>query len=216
MSDIDNRIHLYSEKEERLNALTHGLSALAAAIMLVLMLLRIRGESPLSKGAFLTFSVLTLLVYSVSTVYHGVKNIEKKIIWQKLDHSMVSLIIAGTAAPALLVLSKGLVAYIMFALVALATVANVVLNLISVKKYKKPSQLLYLAAVIFIIVGMIAGANKLSAGFWWLFLAGLGVIIIGGGFYMKKSIKYTHVVWHIADITASVLHFLAFYLFVLK
>lgn len=215
MNDNENRIHLYSEEEERLNTYTHGLSALAALIMLVLMIIRVKGENSVSIGAFLTFSVSTLLVYTVSTVYHGTKNIEKKIFWQKLDHSMVSLIVAGTAAPALLVLSKGLTAYIMFALVATATVVNVVLNLISVKKYKKPSQLLYLAAVLFIIIGMALDADKLNAGFLALFLSGFGVIVLGSVFYMKKSKKYTHVIWHIADITTSILHFCAFYLFVL-
>ncbi|NCA66853.1 MAG: hypothetical protein EOM87_02175, partial [Clostridia bacterium] len=140
---------------------------------------------------------------------------EKKIFWQKIDHSMVSLIVAGTAVPALLVLSKGAVAITMLALVATATVINIALNMISVKKYKRYSQILYLAAVIFIVIGMSFGAKDLSREFWALFIAGFGVIIAGSVFYMQKSKKYTHVIWHIADITTSVLHFLAFYLFVL-
>ncbi len=213
--NIDSRIHLYCEREERLNTLSHAISAVIALVMLVLMAAKVAGTAPLVKGAMLSYSICTMAVYTASAVYHGTKNIDKKIFWQKIDHSMVSLIIAGTAAPALLVLSSGIASKIMLALVAAATIANIVLNLINVKKYKKHSLALYLAAVVFIAVGMTADAREQNGGFWILFALGFAAITAGSVFYMQKSKKYTHFVWHIADITTSVLHFMAFYFFVL-
>lgn len=124
-----DKIHLYSKEEEKLNTVTHGAAAVIALIMLILMAIKISGDTLIVKVSMLTFSIATLLVYSFSTMYHGAKKIDNKIFLQKIDHSMVSIIVFGTAVPSLLVLSKGTVPYIMLVLVAVATVCNIVLKI---------------------------------------------------------------------------------------
>lgn len=209
------RIHLYSTREERLNTLTHFIAAILSIIGLILMIFKIQEKEHIIIFAMLTYIIATLLVYTSSSIYHHARNIEKKIFWQKIDHSMVSMIILGTAAPSLLIIASGEIANIMLIIVTVVTFTNITLNLISVSKYKRYSQILYLAGAIAMTIGIVVDIQEVNDNFMRLFLAGVIVIVLGSIFYMKKSKEYTHFIWHLADIICSILHFLAFYLFIL-
>jgi len=208
------KIHLYSEKEERLNTISHFVSAGIALVGVILMFFKVFQSSSGIKFAAMFYTFTTLCVYVFSTIYHGTKDIKKKIFWQKIDHSMVSLIIAGTSAPALLIVANGTTATVMLYLVFAVTAANIVLNLISVHKFKKFSLVLYALGAIFLTVGLVVDIKIVETGFILLFLLSLAVILFGSICYLMKSKEYTHFIWHITDITCSVLHFLAFYLFI--
>lgn len=210
----DYKIHLYSDREERLNTLTHLAGAILGFVGLVLMIIKVINSSPLMIFAMLVYAFTTLSVFSFSAIYHGSKDIENKIFWQKIDHSMVSLIIAGTATPTLLVIASGPVASIMLCLVLFVTAINILLNVIDVHRFKKYSLMLYLGAIIFMAIGLIFDIKIVSNGFLVLMISGAAVVFIGGVFYMLKSREYTHVIWHISDIICSILHFLAFYIYI--
>lgn len=216
MNTSGAKIHLYSKREERLNTLSHGVAALLSLVMLVVMALKVYDKSLLIKASMLSFCVANCLVYISSTIYHGIRDINAKIVAQKIDHSMVSLIILGTAVPTLLVASQGRVANVMLVAVGIVTLLNVIANLVSVQKFKRISQALYLLGLLFIVVGIAVDKVALGVGFWSLFLLGVAVIVVGGYFYMQKSKDYTHFVWHIADITCTILHFCAFYFYLVK
>jgi hemolysin III len=206
----DDRIHLYSPSEERLNFLTHFGGAILALVGLVIIIFKVNNRTPSEIAALLIYGIATLSVYSFSSVYHGVKNIERKIFWQKIDHCMVSMIIWGTAAPMLLMASEGTVALGSFITVSGFTVANIVLNLISVKRFRYYSQAMYFLAITAIALGVIFDIKKADALFIVLSIGGVGVLLAGWIFYFQKNREYTHVIWHIADVSASAFYFFAF------
>ncbi|MGI6701783.1 MAG: PAQR family membrane homeostasis protein TrhA [Christensenellales bacterium] len=209
-----DKIHLYSEREEALNTLSHFVSALIALAGVIIMLIKVYDREPVIVGVMTFYTLTTFAVYLFSTVYHGTKDIKRKIFWQKIDHSMVSLIILGTAAPALTIVASGVFAWIMLGLVVLVTGVNIALNMISVYKFKRYSLPLYALGAIFIALGLVIDIKIINQGFIILMLISLVVIVAGSCLYMAKSRQYTHFIWHITDITCSVLHFLAFYLYI--
>lgn len=209
------KIHLYTLKEEKLNTVSHAFAATLAFVGLVLMLIKVINSTPLMIFAMLLFSFATFAVYLFSAIYHGTKDLRLKVIWQKVDHSMVSVIIAGTAMPLLLIIASGTIASIMLALIIVVTIVNIILSIIDVHRFKRYSLGLYSSGILFIAIGLIFDTVISDKRFLAMMIASFAVIIIGGGCYIDKSRKYTHFAWHITDIICSILHFLAFYLFVI-
>lgn len=215
MQDEKPGMHLYKPKEELLNTISHAFAAFLSLIGLIFILLKLQGKDSVTIFAMMIFSLGLIGVYSASTLYHGTKNLLRKRIWQKVDHAMVAIILLAAAAPLLLIIASGTVASVMLSLVFASTAVNVALNLISVQKYKKHSLGLLGLTVIFVITGLIVNGRPYPKEFYSLLCAGFAVIFAGGGFYLKKSVDYTHFIWHISNIIATGFLYFAFYFFVI-
>lgn len=210
----ETKIHLYDKCEEAFNTFTHLFGAVLATVGMVFMMVKVgKYHNPIIFFAFFAYSLSNVCVYLVSTMYHGSKNINRKILWQKADHSMVGMVIAGTSTPMLLVVAYGTASAIILCFIWLITIFNAGLNIVSVSKFKKQSQLLYLASAVLLAVALLISRPIINIAFYLLLLGGVIVLGIGWIFYFQKSKKYTHVIWHLADIICSVLHFSAFYFF---
>lgn len=210
----ETTIHFYDKREERINVATHGVAAVLAACGTVFMMLKVGTSDALTFFAMLVFCLSTVSVYAVSTTYHSSKSVKPRIAWQKADHCMVGMIIAGTSTPLLLIATRGVVGIVMLCLIWAVTAVNFALNIVSVSKYKKSSQLLYLVAVLLMVVGLSVEQPKdMDYRFIILLSAGIATLGIGWFFYFQKNRLYTHAVWHFADVACSAMHFVAFYLY---
>ena len=76
-------------------------AAIAAVAALVLMVIKAQGARHTVSAVIYGLSMIA--VYSVSAVYHGLKNGEAKRIARLVDHSTVPFLIAGTATPCALI-----------------------------------------------------------------------------------------------------------------
>ena len=77
----------------------HGGAALATAVGLVFLLYHAWGTAPAVAGA-LVFGMAMLVMYTVSSLYHSVPWGETwKRRLQRVDHSMIFLVVAGTFTP---------------------------------------------------------------------------------------------------------------------
>ncbi len=208
------KMHLYQPKEELLNTISHAFAAVLAVIGAVFMVLKIRDKDNITIFALMIFSLSMVGVYTSSAIYHGTKNLLKKRIWQKVDHAMVAMILFGCATPLLIVVSQGGLASAMLALIFMATLANIALNIICVQRFKKHAFALIGASFVFGAIGLIVDRGVYPKEFYYLLMAGLGTFVIGGGFYLKKSINYTHFIWHISNIIATMFLYFAFYYYI--
>ncbi len=209
------KMHLYQPSEERLTTLSHALGAVLATVGLVFMVAKVESKDNITIFALMIFSLSLIGVYTISAIYHGTRNLLRKRIWQKVDHAMVALILFGCATPLLIVVCKGIVASIMLALIFMATVINIALNIICVQRFKKHSLLLIAASFLLTIIGLLTDAQPYPKEFYMLLGSGFAVIFAGSGFYLKKSVNYTHFVWHISNIIATAFLYFAFYYYVL-
>ncbi len=143
----------------------------------------------------------------MSTLYHALGLNKAKVVFRSLDHCTIFLLIAGTYTPITLVCLGGAWGWSLFGVVWGAAVLGVVLNAVSVERFKRVSMVCYLAMGWVVVIAMKPVMAHLSTvGFWCLLSGGLcytaGAILYGVG----KKIPYIHSVFHLFVLAGSVLH----------
>ncbi|MBQ9783740.1 MAG: hemolysin III family protein [Clostridia bacterium] len=167
----------------------------------------------------IAFGVSMIALYSMSSIYHGLRpNLAKKV-FQIMDHCTIYFLIAGTYTPILICnLAKEypVEAWVTFGviwgLVALATT----LTAIDLAKYKVFSMICYVG----LGWAVIPTIHKVyeTLGFWGFMLVLAGGILYTLGvlfFQFGKKVKYFHSVFHIFVLLGSICHSLAVMFFVL-
>lgn len=208
----------YTKGEEIFNMTTHIVGGGIGAVTLVLCVLISCFKGSLSSLlCSIVFGVSMIALYSISSIYHGLREGTAKKVFQVLDHCTIYFLIAGTYTPMLLcslIRVNPTAAWITFAAVWGLTALAVTLNAIDIKKYKSFSMLCYIGigwAIIFSISDMYRALG--AAGFWLLLSGGI-VYTLGTVFYkVGKRIKYFHSIFHIFTIVGSVLHALSVMLY---
>lgn len=203
----------YSLGEEIFSSASHGASALLAAAGLVLLLVFCR-KDPLTVSAVCVFGSAMITLYAVSAIYHGLGLglSRAKRFFRSLDHCTIFLLIAGTYTPITLVCLGGVQGWVMFGTVWAAAVLGIILNAISVERFKIFSMACYLAMgwVVVLAMGTLR-QNVAPAGFWCLLIGGVlytaGALLYGLG----KKIPYVHSVFHLFVLAGSVLHTICVY-----
>lgn len=196
----------YSLGEEVFSSVSHGVSALLAVAALTLLLVFCE-KTPLKVVSASIYGATMILLYTVSTLYHALGLNKAKMVFRSLDHCTIFLLIAGTYTPVTLVCLGGALGWVMFGVVWAAAVLGVVLNAVSVEKYKRVSMVCYLAMGWVVVFAMKTVLQNLSSlGFWCLLAGGLcytaGAVLYGVG----KKVPYIHSVFHLFVLAGSVLH----------
>ncbi|MET3558291.1 hemolysin III [Streptococcus rupicaprae] len=177
------------------NAITHGLAALLSLIGLVALLWE--ASSVKQIVAYSIYGTSLFLLFFCSTMYHSLSFTRARGIFQKLDHSAIYLLIAGTYTPYLLLAIADTRAYILLALIWLLAVAGIVFELLAIGKFPRLSTYLYLGLgwlSLLIIWPLIQMAGW---PVFWLLLAGGVTYSLGTIFYKQKHIDWMHVIWHL-------------------
>lgn len=207
----------YTLGEEITNAITHGLGALLAVAALVLTVVysSIHGN-PWAIVVSAIYGFTLILLYTMSTIYHSLKNNRAKKVFRVIDHCSIYLLIAGTYTPYTLVTLNGAIGWVLFGIVWGCAIIGIILNILDMKKFKKASISLYLImgwAVIFTMKPLLENIAK--PGFF-LLLGGGVVYTIGAILYgVGKKKKYIHSVFHLFVVVASVLQFLSIFFYVI-
>ena len=85
----------YTLGEEVFSAVSHGVSALFAIAALALLLVFCE-KTPLKIVSVSIYGAMMVLLYTVSTLYHGLGLNKAKVVFRSLDHCTLFLLIAGT------------------------------------------------------------------------------------------------------------------------
>jgi len=208
------RTNFQSEKEEKINALTHIISAILAAVGLILLVIKVSDMGALAIVSAALYGGSMVLLYAASSTYHLVKNgTVAKVFLQKFDHASIFLLITGTYIPGCWISMGGVVGWIVFSVVAACGIVGITLNCIDVKKFSKICLVLYIVAG-WTIAAALYPYYKAIGGMGILFLV-LGGLLYTGGifFYKKKKTPYMHAVWHVFVTLGSVMHFIMVYFY---
>ena len=201
----------YTLGEEIFSAVSHGVSALYAVGALVWLLLTCR-PTALRLVSAAVFGGTMVLLYTVSTLYHGLGLNRAKVVFRSLDHCTIFLLIAGTYTPITLVCLGGVTGWAMFAVVWAAAVLGVVLNAISVERFKVVSMICYLAMGWVVVLAMGTFRQNVSAAGFWCLLSGGICYTVGAVLYgLGKKLPYIHGVFHLFVLAGSVLHTISVY-----
>ncbi len=208
---------IYSTGEEIANAVTHGVAALmsiAGLAILVGFAVAYSG-SPTVITAVSVFGASMIFLYVASTLYHAIPNPKAKQILQRLDHSMIFVLIAGSYTPFCLVTLKGVTGIGLCIAVWSIAIVGIALQGVLIKQSKWLNSLLYLTMgwlVLLVIEPLIESLP--NTGLWLLTAGGLSYSL-GVIFYVWKTLPYSHAIWHLFVFAGTVLQFLAVLLYVI-
>ena len=216
----DRELPAYTKGEERFNMISHivGGSIGVVALVLCVVVAALHGNGwGVVSGAI--FGVTMILLYTMSSVYHGLREGMGKRVLQVIDHCTIYSLIAGTYTPILLSAMRPIdpvSSWILFAIVWSLAIVAIVLTAIDLKRYQAFSMICYIGigwAIIFKIPLLVEAVGM--DGFW-LILAGGVSYTVGAVLYgLGKKYRYVHSVFHIFVLGGSILHLLAILFYVL-
>ena len=216
----DRKLPDYTNGEEIMNMVTHIVGGALGVIVLALCAIRsVLQGTTLGIVGGIVYGVSIVTLYTVSSVYHGLRPGMAKKVLQVIDHCTIYFLIAGTYTPILLcafVEAYPLIGWGLLALQWGLTALAVTLTAIDLKKYTVFSMICYIGmgwSIIFFVPQTVAVLTK--PGFLWLLAGGIaytiGAVLYGIG--AKK--RWMHSVFHIFVVIGSFLQFLAIYLYIL-
>lgn len=201
----------YTLKEEIISSIVHGIGVfLSIAITSVLVTLSAVYGNVWSIVSTAIFGASMMLMYMASTLYHAIPFPHAKTILKKFDHIAIYYLIAGTYTPFLLVLMRGTLGWLLFAVIWSLALLGTVLKIVSSGSGTKIwSVSLYLGMGWLVLIAsktLFAVMSKLALVF--LVLGGI-FYTVGIIFYLWKSKKYTHAIWHGFVLVGTIMHFMA-------
>lgn len=212
MSDALN--HWYSEKEERLNILTHGFGLVMSCVAFPFLVAKSDVYVGFWKPASLFIYGLSLIVlYTASTLYHSAKDPKRRRKLNIFDHAAIYVLIAGSYTPYCLIVLGGSLGWVVFGCTWTFALLGIILKLFFTGRFDKLSTLMYLLMgwqVVFVIKTLIENVPR--QGVQLLFLGGL-FYTVGAVLYSLKRIQYNHAIFHVFVLLGSLCHFLSVYWF---
>ena len=200
----------YTRGEEQLNMWTHILGAVLGLLVLIRGLqLAAAHQKPLALAGCWVYGLSMILLYAVSSVYHGLPVGCAKRRMRVVDHCTIYLLIAGTYTPILLAAVRPRHPVLAWSILGcewgLGLLAGV-LTAIDLKKYSRLSMACYITMGWLVVAALKPTIEAVSAaGFLWL-LAGGVAYTVGAALYVKgKKKRYFHSVFHVFVVLGSVL-----------
>lgn len=216
----DRVLPSYTKAEELFNMISHIAGAVLGVVALVLCVVASALKSdPWAVVGSSIYGGSLILLYTMSSIYHGLPvNMGKKVM-QVMDHCTIYFLIGGTYTPILLSAIRKVSsawAWTIFGIVwgfaALATVFTA----IDLKKYSKLSMACYIGMGWCIVI---AGKVALEAipfwGLMWLLLGGIAYTVGAGLYAIGKKRKFFHSIFHIFCVLGSFCHFICILFYVI-
>lgn len=210
----------YTKGEEIFNMVTHIVGgALGVTYLVLCVVFAAVRHNPMGVVASAVYGACVITLFTMSSIYHGIKPSLAKKVFRIIDHCTIYLMIAGTYTPIALcaIRSQNTAAgWSLFGVVWGITIAAITFTAIDMNKFKVLSMICYL--------GMGWGA----VGFWNLTYRALGVggsvyLVLGGVLYtigailygVGKKKRYIHSLFHIFVDIASLMHFFCIFFYVI-
>ncbi|PLS17123.1 hemolysin D [Bacillus sp. M6-12] len=208
--------HIYTKKEELVNAITHGIGVLLSITALVnLIIFSSKDGTAWHITTFVIYGVSMLLLYAASTLVHSFPPGRAKDIFEIFDHAAIYIFIAGTYTPFTLIVINGALGWTLLGIVWGIALAGVAFKAFFVKRFLYISTILYIAMGWLIVIAWQPLTATLPAAGMSLLVIG-GVLYTGGAvFYVWRGFPFHHAVWHLFVIGGSVAHFFAILFYVL-
>lgn len=207
------------------SAITHFIGMLMAVFAAVPLIIKATHEpSPIYVVSIAIYAASLILLYAASTTYHTFDRSEKvNTILKKIDHMMISVLIAGSYTPICLLVLGGRLGIILLAIVWSIAIAGILIKAFWVYCPKWVSSVLYIGMGWTCVLAFTQLLNSMSpAAFGWLLAGGL-IYTVGGIIYALKlpifNMKHkdfgSHEIFHLFVMGGSICHFVVMYAFVL-
>lgn len=216
----DRELPDYTRGEELFNMISHITGGAFGIVALVLCVIvsALHGDAYGVVGSAIYGGSMVLL-YTVSSVYHGLNaNMGKKVM-QVIDHCTIYLLIAGTYTPILLTAIRResvVTAWVLFGVEWGLAALAATLTAIDLKKYDKFSMLCYIGmgwGIVFAAKTTIKAVSM--TGIMFLLLGGVSYTVGAVLYGIGKKHRYMHSIFHIFVVFGSILQFFSILFYIL-
>ena len=216
----DRMLPVYSAGEERMNMISHIIGGGLGILALILCTVKaVVNHNTWGVVSAIIYGVSLICLYTMSSVYHGLRPGMAKKVMQVLDHCTIYFLISGSYTPFALsairsvnpVLGWGIFIF-EWALTALA----VTLTAIDLKKYSVFSMTCYILMgwAIIPFAGTVIRTVTFT-GFLLTLLGGVAYTIGAVLYGLGKTKKWMHSIFHIFVVLGSLLQFMAIFCYAL-
>ena len=207
------------------SAITHFIGMLMAIFAAVPLLIKAAHEPDrIYVISLAVYAASLILLYAASTTYHTF-DISKKVntILKKIDHMMISVLIAGSYTPICLLVLDRSTGIPLLTLVWGIALVGILFKAFWVSCPKWVSSVLYIGMGWTCVLAFTEILNSMSpVAFGWLLAGGL-IYTIGGVIYALKLPIFnnkhknfgSHEIFHLFVMAGSACHFVVMYVFVL-
>ncbi|MDN3379883.1 MULTISPECIES: hemolysin III family protein [unclassified Pseudoalteromonas] len=197
----------YSQKEEMLNALSHGAGVIFSIYVLWDLLTKSQSSAHITSA--LIYGASLFLLFLASTLYHSSVSIRARAFYKKCDHCAIYILIAGTYTPFLVLSLSGMWSVLTLLFIWSLAIGGLCYKLLVKNQNKRVSLATYLlmgwfAVAIVYPLYLNVDVNAL----WWLLSGGL-FYSLGTIFYSAKERQFSHAIWHVFVILGCVCHYVS-------
>jgi hemolysin III len=203
-------LNSFSLREEIAHSLTHGIGIIFGIAGLIILISHAADCGSVRHIVGCTiFGAALIVLYSASTLYHGIQHQTAKKVLRIADHSAIYLLIAGTYTPFTLINMQGVWGWSLFGVAWGLALLGIVLQLTPLRKYSAIRLILYLTMGWSIVVAIKPLAASVPISAMRLIVAGGLSYTVGIVFYLWRKLPYNHAIWHVFVLAGSVLHYFA-------
>ena len=207
------------------SAITHFIGMVMAAIASVPLLIK-AAHQPDSVYiiAMSVYAASLILLYAASTTYHTF-DISERVnkLLKKIDHMMISILIAGSYTPVCLIALRGRLGVILLSIVWGIAIVGILIKAFWIFCPKWVSSVLYIGMGWTCVLAFTQLLTNLApAAFGWLLAGGI-IYTIGGVIYALKLPLFntrhknfgSHEIFHLFVMGGSACHFIVMYVYLL-
>ena len=199
-----------SKAEEIANFVSHTAGAGLAILGFIMLIIRASWYNNIpALISYIIFSLGLMVLYTMSSIYHGLKPSKAKNVFEILDHSSIYFLIAASYTPFLVLGLKSNMGITLLVIQWVICIIGITFKAFFTGKFKGISTIVYLIMgwmIVFSWTELIAKISPISLGF---LIAGGILYSLGTVFYMWKICKFNHMIWHIFVILGSTSHYVA-------
>lgn len=198
----------YSQREDKLNVLTHALGAVLSIIGMIYLLINHNSADLIIKIGIIIYGLSMCALFTASSLYHYAKNPRSRAFFKRLDHAMILVMISGTYVPLCLVMATT-TSYVILLIVYILSAVGIALKVKYINVSSVVSILIYLTVgwlAVFLIKDMFATFDPLVL---YLIISGGVIYSLGALVYAFTKFEYHHALWHLFVLAAAISFFFA-------
>lgn len=216
----DRQLPDYTKGEEIFNMVSHIVGGALGVVALTLcVVFAALHHDPWGVVGSSVYGASLILLYTASSVYHGLRHKMAKKVMQVIDHCTIYFLIAGTYTPILLTCVREnapVQAWVLFGIVwGLAAMATT-LTAIDLKKYSTLSMICYIGMGWSIVL---AGKTVIEAlplyGFIFILCGGVAYTVGAVLYGLGKKRRYMHSLFHLFVVLGSLLQFFGIFFYII-
>jgi channel protein, hemolysin III family len=201
---------LESKGEEIANFVSHTVGAGLAILGFIMLIIRAAWFNNIPAIiSYIVFSLGLMVLYTMSSIYHGLKPSKAKNVFEILDHSSIYFLIAASYTPFLVLGLKSSMGITLLIIQWVICTLGITFKAFFTGKFKGISTIVYLIMgwmIVFSWNELISKISPISI----IFLVTGGILYsLGTIFYMWKVCKFNHMIWHIFVVLGSIAHYIA-------